>query len=509
MKNILFKRPFFENGIFRINYAVILFIFLATSLPSCKKFVDAGAPVTTLNSQNVFESDATAIATLTGIYTQWSLDSYGLNGGNGSLTALNLLPSLSADDLTLFDGNGNSDFVQIYINSIKSSNSINLSYWQYSYTIINKTNAIIDGLKSSAKVSTPVKNQLLGEAYFVRSFCYFNLINLYDDVPFVTSTNYANTSNLSKTSKSLIYTAIIEDLKLAQSLLNSNFLKGDVLSSYQSGNEERVRPNKYTATALLARAYLYTKDYTNAEIQASTVISNKSTYDTVSINNVFLKNSKESIWSLPSVNSGTLSNTAEGILFLPDASNQFGPGTNLVYLSSNLINSFQTNDKRLSNWTKSIFSAGKIYYFPTKYKIGLYNAASTTTEYSVIFRLAEQYLIRSECRAYLGNINGSLDDLNVIRKRAGLPSFTSLNQSVILAAILQEYRSEFFTEWGQRWFNLKRTNTVDQVMAIYSSQKVYGGLTGTWNTNWKLYPIPLSEIRLDPNLIQNPGYGSN
>ncbi len=88
--------------------------------------------------------------------------------------------------------------------------------------------------------------------------------------------------------------------------------------------------------------------------------------------------------------------------------------------------------------------------FPYKYKV--YINPSPVTEYRMVLRLAEQYLIRAEARAQLGNItgpNGATADLNMIRERAGLPDYSgSEDQDAVLNAILQERRVELFSEWG-------------------------------------------------------------
>jgi hypothetical protein len=89
----------------------------------------------------------------------------------------------------------------------------------------------------------------------------------------------------------------------------------------------------------------------------------------------------------------------------------------------------------------------------------------------------------------------------MIRARAGLPNTTASDQNSLLTAILQERRVELFTEWGHRWLDLKRTNLIDQVMSSAAIQK-----GGTWNSNKALFPIPKSEILLDPQLEQNPGF---
>lgn len=127
------------------------------------------------------------------------------------------------------------------------------------------------------------------------------------------------------------------------------------------------------------------------------------------------------------------------------------------------------------------------------------NSAGNISEYYTPLRLAEQYLIRAEARANQDNLNGAVDDLNVIRKRAVLTTLlNSLTQAQVLAAVAQENRIEFFAEWGHRWLDLKRTGQADAVL---------GSLKGSnWQTTDQLYPIPISEILRDPNLEQNPGY---
>jgi hypothetical protein len=120
----------------------------------------------------------------------------------------------------------------------------------------------------------------------------------------------------------------------------------------------------------------------------------------------------------------------------------------------------------------------------------------------MVFRLAEQYLIRAEARAQQGNVSGSQSDLNAIRTRAGLPNTTANDKASLLTAIQHERQVEMFTEWGHRWFDLKRTGTIDAVMSVIAPAK--GG--GAWNSNKALLPLPLGDLQADQNLTQNPGY---
>ena len=113
-------------------------------------------------------------------------------------------------------------------------------------------------------------------------------------------------------------------------------------------------------------------------------------------------------------------------------------------------------------------------------------------------RLAEQYLIRAESRASQGDYAGATSDVNVIRLRAGLPALAVFaNLKTATDAIMQEYRIEYFAEWGHRYLDLKRTGLLNTVMSSYKS---------TWTAKSQVLPIPQNEITYDSNLAQNPGY---
>ncbi|MNS80528.1 SusD family protein [compost metagenome] len=113
-------------------------------------------------------------------------------------------------------------------------------------------------------------------------------------------------------------------------------------------------------------------------------------------------------------------------------------------------------------------------------------------------RLSEQYLIRAEVRAQQGDLIGAKEDLDAIRNRAGLPQTTAGTKQEILDAILQERRWELFTEYGHRFFDLKRSGKIDAVLSITK--------TG-WNTTDVLFPLPQNELSINPNLLpQNSGY---
>ncbi len=132
----------------------------------------------------------------------------------------------------------------------------------------------------------------------------------------------------------------------------------------------------------------------------------------------------------------------------------------------------------------------------TQYAGALYYR-SPATDPSYILRIAEQYLIRAEAKAELNDLSGALDDLNIVRTRAGLPNSAAITKEDILDAILEERRFEFLWE-AHRYFDLTRTGKLKQKI-----EALKPNLTVT--SKLDLFPIPSNEVILG-GLTQNPDY---
>lgn len=484
---------------------------------SCRKLVETDPPSNQITGTSVFAFDGSAIAIFNRFYDQ-------MNGapfqGVSHPGSINLLAGLSADELVTISTSGNLFFS--YNNQLISQPSLSLGgeAWIPLFQFIYRCNDAIEGLNKSGTLTPAVKQQLLGEAKFLRAFCYFYLVNLFGDTPLALTTDADVNTMLSRSPKDQVYEQIITDLKEAETLLSTNFLDGKLTAV----TTERVRPTKWAATALLARVYLYlgsmgkTENWAKAEEAANAVIANTALFGPLpSLNNAFLKNSREAIWQIQPTSANL--NTVEGsVLNVPTT----GPGANNpVFLSQHLRSSFESNDVRaiLGNWVNKVVynvaSGGKdSVYFAFKYKKdaiasnGVVTSLATLSEYFMVLRLGEQYLIRAEARAKQGNLSGAIADLDSIRKRANLPLLGTTNsgisQSALLDKILDERRHELFCEWGHRWFDLKRTGKIDEVMTIITPIKSAG--TTVWQPYQALYPIPYSELLKGPNLVQTPGY---
>lgn len=480
--------------IIRLSFTLLLL----GELSGCSKLVEVEVPVTSVTGESVFASGETAIAFVTGMYAKM----VELPVTNVSVGALSLLPGLSADEFSMLSGQTDAILQAYFRNQLTADVSATRAHiWAILYPYIYTANRAVEGLNTSKTLDKAIKEQLLGEVLFLRAFYYYYLVNLYGNVPLLLTSDYHKNGVASRTAKEAVYQQIVADLTLAKNYLNNRYLEADLISS--TAVTARVRPVKFAAASLLARVYMDLKNYALAEKESFSVIGETGLYSLMPLDDVFKLNgntNKESIWQLQPVAAGQ--NTQEAWLFILPPT---GPSTGLdypVFLSDFLINSFEAGDLRKDKWVKADTVQGAVYRHPYKYKSASFGAE--VTEHSVVFRLAEQYLICAEARARQNNIAGADSMLNVIRRRAGLLPVASAGMNEAVTNVIHEKQIELFSEWGNRWLDLKRTGLVDQVMQTVTSVK-----SGeSWKSFQQWYPVPLSEILANPGLTgqQNDGY---
>jgi starch-binding outer membrane protein, SusD/RagB family len=467
------------------NRCVIISLVVLLVSGSCKKLVQVDEPVNSITTTEVFSTNAQANSALAGIYTQMINNTVSVFSEGGA----DLYGGLSADELS-FPATGNALVYQFSSNTLNSNNSlVSTVFWAPAYSDVYGANAAIQGLSKASGVTDSARSELLGEAEFVRAFCYFYLTNWFGDVPLVLTTNYNQTNLVAKTPQNLIYNQIVSDLQDAQKRLPPDF---------SVGLGERVRPNKWAATALLARVYLYQKNWKGADSASAAVIGNSQFSLSSSVSGVFLANSSEAIWQLQQNTSGNTKNaTQDGYLFVPSDST-IPPS---FPLTNELVQAFDSGDARKTFWVGFSVVGGDTLYYPTKYTLNADQAVTgqPAPQYFMVLRLAEQFLIRAESEAQTGNFVDATSDLNAIRNRAGLPNYDVSIQGPLLSAILHERQVEFFLEWGNRWFDLIRSG---QAISVLSQLPGKSSIT----TEAFVYPIPYSELVANPNLTQNKGY---
>ncbi len=440
------------------------------SLIGCSQFLEVPSPATKAENEKVFANEQTANAAITGVYAM--MVSANLQFFNGAITAYT---GFSADEFSNPDKNTTYEAFRIY--QILSNNELIASnFWANAYKLINHVNVNIEGLLRYQNTYRADRfKQLIGEMYFTRALLYFYLVNLFGEVPLILSTTFESNALLPRTGRDKVYQQMLDDLTKAAGNL-----------SYGTSN---LRPNKAAANLLLARVYLYLGNWEQADLEATQVIAQA--YNLEAPANTFLMGSKETIFQLMKASG----NTAEAFTFIPSTTTAVPTFT----LTDQLYQAFTPTDLRKVSWLRSNTNAGKNYYYPFKYKV---RSGTAVSEYYVVMRQAEAYLIRAEARAQLKHLGDALVDLEVTRKRAGLLPLSqnqaNISQATLLSAIDQERRLEFFAEWGHRWLDLKRRGTASQVL---------GALKGAdWKSTGQYFPIPFREIQYNPYLIQNDGY---
>ncbi|MDD7888137.1 RagB/SusD family nutrient uptake outer membrane protein [Flavivirga sp. 57AJ16] len=444
---------------------ILVFSALLFGFNSCDDFVEVDLPPDLINTDAVFKNEGSAQSAMRGIYAY-------TNQSNATSYMFTIV-GLSSDELEKISYTV--EETMFATNTIASNSSTILNMWRGFYNIIYQCNNAILNIPESTELSEDTKDQLVGEAKFIRAFIYFYLVNLWGDVPINLITDYDVIRLLPRASVAEVYEQIEADLLDAQSKLSSELytLAG-----------ERIRANKWAATALLARVMLYQENWTDAETQASAVI-NSGFYQLESLTDVFFATSRENIMQFASSgnNRYTFANLTGSSV------------TNPRYrLTSFISNNISDDDERRSEWLTPNLNGSY------KYKAYSNTRGPEDPEAVSVLRLAEMYLIRAEARAQQANITGlnsAESDLNVIRSRAGLQGTAATTKATMLQDIYIERTREFFGEWGHRWLDVKRIGQAD---AVFGTNKA------EWVSQAALYPIPFEDIQRNPNLTQNPEY---
>lgn len=446
------------------------FLIAFSTLASCKKLIEIPAnPPTRITRQQVFADSATTMSAVAGVYS-CTPGGAGIPYSDGYFA---LCTSLSSHSVSYTGSYG--DYSQFYSYTITPINSEITSLWTAPYSAIYQVNDILDGISNNNKLSASFVKQITGEMEFVRAYYYFNLVNLFGDVPLVTTTDYNTNAQMPKTLTAAVYSQIIKDLNDALTKLPVTY-----------PSQGHARPNFYTALALMAKVHLYQKQWQEAYNEADSVIRLGGFSLLTDLNSVFLDQSAEAIWQVPIQN--TYGGSGDAQFFLPYSSSQ----TPSYAITDALLNQFDSGDLRVTNWMGLNVVNGKNVYFPAKYK----DRSPTTppTDY-MLLRFSEMYLIRAEAAAQLNHLSDALADVNVIRARAGLEPTTAdpTSQEAVLAAVIKERQTELFCEMGNRWFDLKRTGEAPTQLDGFQSTDA-------------LYPLPQSQLKLNSHLSQNPGY---
>ncbi|OIN59718.1 RagB/SusD family nutrient uptake outer membrane protein [Arsenicibacter rosenii] len=421
-------------------------------------------PTQTIEETNALLTEQDVQITLQGAYD--GLSSVNLYGG-----AIQYSGEFLGDDREVVFGGTYATLDEIWRKTITPSNTVVRDIWLSAYNTINRANNVLAGLD---KVGAANRASIEGQALFIRSSLYFELVRLFakqwndgtntanPGVPLIlTPTRDITTADYKpRNTVAEVYTQIIADLtKAEQGLSNS------AGSGYATKN---------AAAAQLARVYLQQANYAGARDAANRVIQTGANALNTDFEKIF-----------DDATSGS------ELIFKILVSEQDGANDLNTFYASSLNQG--RGDVRVQSKHLALYTTGDV-------RGTFFNRASNNTFTSKhndqfgdvpVIRVSEMYLIRAEANFRLGTSTGAtpLADINAIRTRAGLPALTTAQ--LTLDAILKERHLELAFE-GQQIHDVKRT----------------AGRVGTvaYNANNLVMPIPQREIDTNKQLVQNPGY---
>ena len=393
--------------------------------------------------------------------------------------------------------------------------------WNNLYSGIKNANVTLSYL-SEADIDESLANQLEAELRFFRAFFHFVAVRYWGDIPLLLEpvTTAEQAYAITRTPVSEVYSAIIEDIEFAISMLPA---------SYNTVNKGRV--TKWAAKTMLAKVYLTIHDFAKAKVELETIVSSNQFNlldNYADIFNPAKKNNAESIFEVQfkEGSEGESSNFiyqfspvgSRGIVIVgPELANS--NGQNIPTLD--MIDAYENGDLRKDVSVGYFNRASDPLFYIKKWDHDKDPNFARTDDNWPIYRYADVLLMLAETlneQSYQTDLPFNL--LNQVRNRAGLTSLIPAdlpNQGAFRDAIAKERRVELAFE-NHRWFDLVRTGKAMEIITAFGiKEKANPTLTPpnfipyvaesfVLDERELLYPLPSNELVINPNLKQNPGY---
>ena len=411
--------------------------------------------------------------------------------------------------------------------------------WQQLYKSVARANNVIINITEEDIADDAARNPLLGQAYFLRAFDYWYLLNLYGNVPLITDLPDLENLLVDQATPEAVWAQIIADLEMAETLLPASW-----------DAENLGRPTKGAATALKGKSYLYQGDWANAATALNSLVGQYSLLPAARYGENFSdtnENNDESVFELQFLGQDTFvwGTDIPGTGTMGNYHIDYAPPTKSPD-QSHVVNEWlkdlfeANNDVVRRNEALAYDYPGATGYGGTAYltdfadDIAVANTAGVepifTRKYAGldlgtrdqvdflgtnvgnnwrIIRYADVLLMLAEALNENNDPATAVGFVNQVRTRAGIaPLNAAINQADLRQAIIDERAMELVGE-GHRFFDLVRWGLADDYLGATSlhgdhPKSLSGGIfeAGKHELVW----IPASEIDSNPNLGQNPGY---
>jgi starch-binding outer membrane protein, SusD/RagB family len=402
--------------------------------------------------------------------------------------------------------------------SLDPNFEVNREIWQHHFQTINRANEVLDNVPN-IQMDAALRTRILGEAKFLRALMYFDLVNLYANVPLLLKTS-TPTDQPATVGPDVIWPQIGQDLTDAIAALPVSYSGADI-----------GRATKGSAQALLGKALLQQRRWAEASAALQPVIASGRYSLVANYADNFTapgNNNAESVFEVQFGSRATLPNNVRGLniarmvgpcgpsycdgrptqwyyqqfLIEPTTDGKIdpradatlwyykGPGTQVYNVD------WTSPDRYGTDTTVVWFKKYGEYY------LGLTDQDwDASINYRVI-RYADVLLMQAEALNEQGQTAAAIPLLNQVRARVRLAPVVGLTQAQMRARLLQERLLEFGLE-SQRWLDLKRQGLLADVATLKSHDAEFNFFT---TGKSELLPIPQHDIDLNPNLKQNPNW---
>ena len=524
-----------------LNYTIVLLAVLIGTV-SCKKIIELD-PVSNVGASSFYKNYEETKTALTGSYnglllpleTEWMLTELRSDNTKQGVPNSSAASNVELNELDMFTLNASHDKVyQYWLNTYKNIRSVNYVLGSLGVKYENGGITINDG---TAQVTAAQKNQLAGEALFLRAYHYFNLVRLYGSVFLITApVDPEQSKQITRTPVQECYNLIIADLLKAKDLMSPATFSA-------TANADRGRATTWAAKALLAKVYLTLNQKTLALPLLDDVISNSgygilpSYSDVFSINNEM---NREILFAVRFKAGGVGLGNSMANNFAPISSGSAiinGDGLGLNYPTTELNAQYKTATSAAADARKDV----NIGAFTTKLYIKKFVSPvlvkfDSENDFPVL-RFSDVLLMKAEALGYDAAGGTGVGLINQVRERAGAKDFVTGDFSTgfykypatgadaitdptqFANALFNERKLEFAFE-NQRFFDLKRSGQAVAILkAHFSSEftthysKIVPAITlAQLQSNVVedrfLLPIPQKEIDSNDQLKipQNSGY---
>ena len=491
----------------KFNITILILLSAAFLLGSCEKSLLRPVPESVLTTANAYNTAKDMDLAVLGIY--------------------NSLQSRVPKDFELMEVPSGNVWVQYFATApgideistltVSPQNDKLNSFWKTTYNGIFRANLVLANIDKPTDYATSKKEQLTGEAKFLRAWFYFDLVRIFGGVPAVTTVITANESrNTGRASEQDIYALIVADLKDAIAGLPAP-------SSADWG-----RASKGAAVALLAKVYVYLKDWNNAKTYLDELFSGEFSYSLLTnyadLFKVATEKNSEAIFSVAYAAGTNGQSLTYDLAPIGGGYNVVNNGNRVIRPSWDLRKAFEEDDSRFpvtiaEDWYPFAYKQGDpaiFYPYINKWLVPS-DPASSGLDIPVL-RLADLILLNAETLYNLNKPDLALAAINKVRERAfGNASHDYelsdiATEEIFYDKLLLERRLELAVE-NDRWFDLVRTGrytTVIQHIEGEYTSKTGGATIMTMSAKpyMKYFPIPYEQIQLAAPgvLTQNEGY---